>query len=307
MAATSWTASSRRRPGPGWRSGTGAPSNEPRRRSRSSTTRRSSTIPARIRPRSPTTASSTCATSPGGRPASPSSSTGACSRRGRTHRRRVVQGSAVLMAYLHDIGMVAATPAGRRVHAQFAAHTALGEGFDDLAEELWRDDVVGLRARIEADAHRRRGDPRRPRHARGAGAQPLPQQERRARPPARRPGGAPRRHAAEGRSPPWISRWRHRGRRCGRPGFDGSSPAAVAGALPRRRHAGVRLDGGSASGRPPVRRRRGRRHPRAAGCRRPAPARHDAAHERRVRDLRRSAQWTCRHGHAQCRLAASAR
>ena len=56
------------------------------------------------------------------------------------------------MAYLHDIGMVAATPAGRRVHAQFAAHTALGEGFDDLAEELWRDDVVGLRERIESDA-----------------------------------------------------------------------------------------------------------------------------------------------------------
>ncbi len=46
-------------------------------------------------------------------------------------RRRLVQGSAVLMAYLHDIGMVAATPAGRRVHAQFAAHTALGAGFDD--------------------------------------------------------------------------------------------------------------------------------------------------------------------------------
>ena len=66
-------------------------------------------------------------------------------------RLRVIQGSAVLMAYLHDIGMVAATPAGRRVHAQFAAQTALGAGFDDLAEELWSSGAAGLRTRIEAD------------------------------------------------------------------------------------------------------------------------------------------------------------
>ena len=56
------------------------------------------------------------------------------------------------MAYLHDIGMVAASAAGRRVHAQFAAQTALGPGFDDLAEELWSSDAAGLRTRIEADA-----------------------------------------------------------------------------------------------------------------------------------------------------------
>jgi hypothetical protein len=63
----------------------------------------------------------------------------------------VVQGSAVLMAYLHDIGMVAASPAGRRVHAQFAAQTALGADFDDLAEQLWCSGAAGLRRRIEAD------------------------------------------------------------------------------------------------------------------------------------------------------------
>ena len=65
-------------------------------------------------------------------------------------RRHLVEGSAVLMTYLHDIGMVAATPAGRRVHPQFAAQTALGVGFDDLAEQLWSTDAAGLRTRIEA-------------------------------------------------------------------------------------------------------------------------------------------------------------
>ena len=68
------------------------------------------------------------------------------------NRLRDVQGSAVLMAYLHDIGMVAASLAGRRVHAEFAAQKALGPGFDDLAEELWSSDAAGLRTRIEADA-----------------------------------------------------------------------------------------------------------------------------------------------------------
>lgn len=66
-------------------------------------------------------------------------------------RLRTVQASAVLMAYLHDIGMAASTLAGRRVHAQYAAQTALGAGFDDLADELWAHDVTGLRDRIEAD------------------------------------------------------------------------------------------------------------------------------------------------------------
>ena len=75
-------------------------------------------------------------------------------------RHRLLQGSAVLTAYLHDIGMVAASPAGRRVHPQFAAHTALGHDFDDLADELWSRDAAGLRTRIEADIGARRRDSR---------------------------------------------------------------------------------------------------------------------------------------------------
>ena len=66
----------------------------------------------------------------------------------------------MLMAYLHDIGMVAATPAGRRVHPQFAAHTALGAGFDDLAEQLWSTDAARAahphRGRRTRDAGRSR-------------------------------------------------------------------------------------------------------------------------------------------------------
>lgn len=65
---------------------------------------------------------------------------------------RVVGGVAVLLAYVHDIGMVEPTAAGRRVHPQFAAQTALGRGFDELAAGLWDADAAGLRSRLEAAA-----------------------------------------------------------------------------------------------------------------------------------------------------------
>jgi hypothetical protein len=63
---------------------------------------------------------------------------------------RFVQGLAVLLAYVHDIGMVEPTAAGRKVHPQFAAQTVLGAGFDDLADALWQADAGGLRTRLLA-------------------------------------------------------------------------------------------------------------------------------------------------------------
>lgn len=65
-------------------------------------------------------------------------------------RQRLVAGVAVLLTYVHDIGMVEPTAAGRRVHPQFAAQTVLSGGFDDLALDLWDADAAGLRTRLEA-------------------------------------------------------------------------------------------------------------------------------------------------------------
>lgn len=59
-----------------------------------------------------------------------------------------VRDIAVMLTYLHDIGMVATTPSGRKVHPQFAAQTAMADEFDDLAEALWDSDAGGLRSRL---------------------------------------------------------------------------------------------------------------------------------------------------------------
>lgn len=64
-------------------------------------------------------------------------------------RLRFVQGCAVLLAYLHDIGMAPVNSEGRKVHAQFAAQCAFAQDFDPIADELWSTDAGGLRSRIE--------------------------------------------------------------------------------------------------------------------------------------------------------------
>ena len=60
----------------------------------------------------------------------------------------LVTGVGVLTAYLHDIGMVSATPQGRRAHPQFAAREPFRARFDDLAAAIWAADVGGIRRRI---------------------------------------------------------------------------------------------------------------------------------------------------------------
>lgn len=64
-------------------------------------------------------------------------------------RLRFVQGCAVVLAYMHDIGMTPANTAGRKVHSQFAAQSVFAEDFDPIAAELWATDAGGLRSRIE--------------------------------------------------------------------------------------------------------------------------------------------------------------
>ncbi len=69
-------------------------------------------------------------------------------------RLRFIQGCGTLTAYLHDIGMVSATPEGRRAHPQFAAREPFRGRFDDLAEMIRTTDVGGITRRIvDVDTH----------------------------------------------------------------------------------------------------------------------------------------------------------
>lgn len=52
-------------------------------------------------------------------------------------RREFLTALAVLMAYLHDVGMNDATPEGRRVHPVVAAHLPFSGEMDDVLAQLW--------------------------------------------------------------------------------------------------------------------------------------------------------------------------
>lgn len=65
-------------------------------------------------------------------------------------RIRFIRGCGVLAAYLHDIGMVSATPEGRKAHPQFAAREPFRARFDDLAQMIWIANVGGIPDRINA-------------------------------------------------------------------------------------------------------------------------------------------------------------
>lgn len=68
-------------------------------------------------------------------------------------RRRFVQSVGVATAYLHDIGMVDLTSAGRRIHAAYAAQAAFGDDVDQLVDHLVSDGVFGERLRgVAAEA-----------------------------------------------------------------------------------------------------------------------------------------------------------
>ena len=247
----------------------------------------------RTRRRSPITVSSTSATWLAVRLGSSTSSTAGCCRRARSERRQVVEGSAVLMAYLHDIGMVAATPLGggctrstpRTPRSAPASTTwpiscgrptrhALRSRIEDvgLATTAIPGDVVLREVLALSLCHSKSAVPAhllddpvalRALMIRGAFT-------------------SLDRQTAEPRDALRTVDVRR------------DRPRAVRRAVPRRHQRGVRLARRRSSGRPRVRRRCDRRDPCAAGGRRPAPAWHDAANECRLRDLRRSAQWPAR-------------
>ena len=67
-------------------------------------------------------------------------------------RRRFLETLGVATAYLHDVGMVDMTAAGRRIHPQFAAHAAFGPEIAPLVEHLLAPGPV--RARLDDVAAR---------------------------------------------------------------------------------------------------------------------------------------------------------
>jgi len=64
-------------------------------------------------------------------------------------RLRWMKAYGVLLAYLHDIGMVDLSPAGRAMHPEFVTQEVLGSGFDALVEQMWHRDPTGFAARYD--------------------------------------------------------------------------------------------------------------------------------------------------------------
>jgi hypothetical protein len=69
-------------------------------------------------------------------------------------RREFVVGLAVIIAYVHDVGMYDPTPTGRRIHALYGAHFPFSGDMDDVIDRLRADagPVVGRIAAVDAAA-----------------------------------------------------------------------------------------------------------------------------------------------------------
>ena len=59
---------------------------------------------------------------------------------------------AVLLTYVHDVGMHDPTPAGRRIHALYAAHVPFAGEMDDVLDRLVDDDGPVVRRIAAVDA-----------------------------------------------------------------------------------------------------------------------------------------------------------
>ena len=67
-------------------------------------------------------------------------------------RRDFVCGLAVILTYVHDVGMHDPTPAGRRIHALYAAHVPFSGAMDDTLDRLWDADGPVVRRIAAVDA-----------------------------------------------------------------------------------------------------------------------------------------------------------
>ncbi len=66
-----------------------------------------------------------------------------------TARYAFMQAYGLLLAYVHDIGMVDFSPFGRKMHPEFAAQEVFRSSFDPLIAEVWRCDPGALCSRLE--------------------------------------------------------------------------------------------------------------------------------------------------------------
>lgn len=54
----------------------------------------------------------------------------------------------VLLAYLHDIGMIDFSPFGRAMHPEYASQAVFEPAFDQVVETIWRSDCGGIASRL---------------------------------------------------------------------------------------------------------------------------------------------------------------
>jgi hypothetical protein len=63
-------------------------------------------------------------------------------------RLRWMKAYGVIIALLHDIGMIDPSPVGRAMHPEYAAQEILGSGFDEILAALWAADGAGIASRV---------------------------------------------------------------------------------------------------------------------------------------------------------------
>jgi hypothetical protein len=59
----------------------------------------------------------------------------------------------VLLAYLHDIGMIDVRPSGRAMHPEFASQAVFEPAFDHVADAIWQSDRGGIASRLRGLAN----------------------------------------------------------------------------------------------------------------------------------------------------------
>jgi hypothetical protein len=59
----------------------------------------------------------------------------------------------VLVAYLHDIGLIDFRPFGRALHPEFASQSVFDPGFDYIVDAIWQSDCGGIASRLRGLAN----------------------------------------------------------------------------------------------------------------------------------------------------------
>lgn len=68
-------------------------------------------------------------------------------------RLEFIKGYGAILAYIHDIGMINATPFGRATHAEFIAHEVFSPEFEPLIDMIWQNNIGNVPWRILSIHH----------------------------------------------------------------------------------------------------------------------------------------------------------